>query len=218
MRRYKKADISVAVATPTGLITPIIKDVGAKGLATISSEGKALAKKARDGKLQPQEYQVSHLSRSLTIFNIHLFAGRYIHRLKPWDVRYRPFHRHHQPPSIMHPRRRHNKTRTCTRARGRTRIQGRAGDEGHAELGSPDGGWSGGCAMDFGVQGIPGESFDVYALNMEFCDFSFLDATACIMLFYLSLSTLTFTRPSTTALRVLLSYDPPAIRLSFIDP
>ena len=55
---YKKADISVAVATPTGLITPIIKDAGSKGLATISSETKALAKKARDGKLQPQEYQV----------------------------------------------------------------------------------------------------------------------------------------------------------------
>ncbi|EPQ60697.1 dihydrolipoamide acetyltransferase [Gloeophyllum trabeum ATCC 11539] len=57
IRQYKKADISVAVATPTGLITPIIKDVGSKGLATISSEAKSLAKKARDGKLQPQEYQ-----------------------------------------------------------------------------------------------------------------------------------------------------------------
>jgi len=57
--RYKKADISVAVATPSGLITPIIKDAGAKGLASISAETKALAKKARDGKLQPQEYQVS---------------------------------------------------------------------------------------------------------------------------------------------------------------
>lgn len=56
--RYKKADISLAVATPTGLITPIVKDVGSKGLATISSEAKALAKKARDGKLAPQEYQV----------------------------------------------------------------------------------------------------------------------------------------------------------------
>lgn len=58
LHRYKNADISMAVATPTGLITPIIKDVGTKGLATISSTSKALAKKARDGKLQPQEYQV----------------------------------------------------------------------------------------------------------------------------------------------------------------
>ena len=63
--RYNKADISVAVATPTGLITPIITDVGAKGLATISSTTKALAKKARDGKLQPQEYQVRVISRGL---------------------------------------------------------------------------------------------------------------------------------------------------------
>ncbi|KAG1757447.1 dihydrolipoamide acetyltransferase [Suillus lakei] len=57
IRQYKKADISVAVATPTGLITPIVKDVGSKGLATISGEAKALAKKARDGKLAPQDYQ-----------------------------------------------------------------------------------------------------------------------------------------------------------------
>lgn len=56
--RYTKADICVAVSTPTGLITPIIRDVGGKGLASISSEAKALAKKARDGKLQPAEYQV----------------------------------------------------------------------------------------------------------------------------------------------------------------
>ena len=59
--RYKKSDISVAVATPSGLITPIIKDAGSKGLATISAETKALAKKARDGKLSPTEYQVSRL-------------------------------------------------------------------------------------------------------------------------------------------------------------
>jgi len=56
--RYNKADISIAVATDNGLITPIIKDAGSKGLATISAEAKALAKKARDGKLAPQEYQV----------------------------------------------------------------------------------------------------------------------------------------------------------------
>lgn len=48
----------MAVATPNGLITPIVKDVGSKGLATISAETKTLARKARDGKLQPQEYQV----------------------------------------------------------------------------------------------------------------------------------------------------------------
>ncbi|KAL4064937.1 2-oxoacid dehydrogenases acyltransferase-domain-containing protein [Scleroderma yunnanense] len=69
IRQYKKADISVAVATPTGLITPIVKDVGSKGLATISSEAKALAKKARDGKLVPQEYQ----GGTFTVSNLGMF-------------------------------------------------------------------------------------------------------------------------------------------------
>jgi len=69
IRQYKKADISLAVATPTGLITPIVKDVGSKGLATISSEAKALAKKARDGKLAPQEYQ----GGTFTVSNLGMF-------------------------------------------------------------------------------------------------------------------------------------------------
>ncbi|GJE85775.1 dihydrolipoamide acetyltransferase [Phanerochaete sordida] len=70
IRQYKKADISVAVATPTGLITPIVKDVGARGLADISSTTKTLAKKARDGKLQPQEYQ----GGTFTISNLGMFG------------------------------------------------------------------------------------------------------------------------------------------------
>ncbi|RGP40576.1 Dihydrolipoyllysine-residue succinyltransferase [Altererythrobacter insulae] len=57
MHQYSRQDISVAVAAPSGLITPIIKDAGAKGLAQISTEMKELADKARDGKLQPHEYQ-----------------------------------------------------------------------------------------------------------------------------------------------------------------
>jgi pyruvate dehydrogenase E2 component (dihydrolipoamide acetyltransferase) len=39
-------------------MTPIVKDVGSKGLASISTEIKNLAQKARDGKLVPHEYQV----------------------------------------------------------------------------------------------------------------------------------------------------------------
>jgi len=69
IRQYKKADISIAVATPTGLITPIVKDAGSKGLATISAEAKALAKKARDGKLAPHEYQ----GGTFTISNLGMF-------------------------------------------------------------------------------------------------------------------------------------------------
>ncbi|KAH9985412.1 dihydrolipoamide acetyltransferase [Russula compacta] len=69
IRQYKKADISIAVATPTGLITPIVKDVGSKGLSTISAEAKALAKKARDGKLSPHEYQ----GGTFTISNLGMY-------------------------------------------------------------------------------------------------------------------------------------------------
>lgn len=57
IRQYKNVDVSVAVATPTGLITPIIRNVQAKGLVEISTESKELAKKAREGQLQPNEYQ-----------------------------------------------------------------------------------------------------------------------------------------------------------------
>ncbi|WPZ04738.1 pyruvate dehydrogenase complex dihydrolipoamide acetyltransferase [Blastomonas marina] len=57
LHQYTREDISVAVAAPSGLITPIIVDAGRKGLAQISTEMKQLATKARDGKLQPHEYQ-----------------------------------------------------------------------------------------------------------------------------------------------------------------
>ena len=55
--QYAREDISVAVAAPSGLITPIIRDAGRKGLAQISTEMKELAGKAKDGKLQPHEFQ-----------------------------------------------------------------------------------------------------------------------------------------------------------------
>jgi pyruvate dehydrogenase E2 component (dihydrolipoamide acetyltransferase) len=55
--QYAREDISVAVAAPSGLITPIIRDAGRKGLAQISTEMKTLANKAKDGKLQPHEFQ-----------------------------------------------------------------------------------------------------------------------------------------------------------------
>ena len=57
MRQYSRADISVAVSIPSGLITPIITDAGSKSASTISTEMAALAAKAKDGKLQPHEFQ-----------------------------------------------------------------------------------------------------------------------------------------------------------------
>ncbi len=74
LRTFQRADISVAVAAPSGLITPIIVDAGAKSVSAIASEMKMLASKARDGKLQPHEYQGGTASLSnLGMFGIKQF-------------------------------------------------------------------------------------------------------------------------------------------------
>ena len=57
MLQYSRADISVAVSVPTGLITPIVTDAASKSLSKISTEVAELAARAKDGKLQPHEYQ-----------------------------------------------------------------------------------------------------------------------------------------------------------------
>ncbi|MEM8914188.1 MAG: pyruvate dehydrogenase complex dihydrolipoamide acetyltransferase [Pseudomonadota bacterium] len=71
---YDDVDVSVAVAIDGGLITPIIKKADTKGLATISSEMKDLAGRAREGKLQPEEYQGGGFSVSnLGMFGVKHF-------------------------------------------------------------------------------------------------------------------------------------------------
>ena len=57
MLQYSRADISVAVSIPNGLITPIITDAGNKSISAVATEMAALAAKAKDGKLQPHEFQ-----------------------------------------------------------------------------------------------------------------------------------------------------------------
>ena len=57
MRKYSRADISVAVSIPGGLITPIIVDAGGKSMSKISTEMAELAGRAKEGKLKPEEYQ-----------------------------------------------------------------------------------------------------------------------------------------------------------------
>jgi pyruvate dehydrogenase E2 component (dihydrolipoamide acetyltransferase) len=57
MLQYSRADISVAVSIPNGLITPIITDAGNKSISAVSTEMAALAAKAKEGKLQPHEFQ-----------------------------------------------------------------------------------------------------------------------------------------------------------------
>jgi pyruvate dehydrogenase E2 component (dihydrolipoamide acetyltransferase) len=55
--KYSRADISVAVSIPAGLITPIIVGADTKSVSAISTEMKDLAGRAKEGKLQPEEYQ-----------------------------------------------------------------------------------------------------------------------------------------------------------------
>ena len=76
IRLYQSADISVAVAIPNGLITPVLRNADAKGLAAISTEMRDLAGRAREGKLMPEEYQGGTFSVSnLGMYGIREFAA-----------------------------------------------------------------------------------------------------------------------------------------------
>jgi pyruvate dehydrogenase E2 component (dihydrolipoamide acetyltransferase) len=74
--KYNNVDISVAVATDGGLITPIIRNADQKTLVQISNEMKELAKRARENKLRPEEFQGGGFSISnLGMFGIKHFAA-----------------------------------------------------------------------------------------------------------------------------------------------
>ncbi|MFY9287576.1 MAG: pyruvate dehydrogenase complex dihydrolipoamide acetyltransferase [Alphaproteobacteria bacterium] len=68
--RYANIDISVAVATDNGLVTPIIKQADTKSLAQISAEMKDLGLRAREGKLRPEEFQ----GGGFTISNLGMYG------------------------------------------------------------------------------------------------------------------------------------------------
>ena len=73
---YNNVDISMAVAIDGGLITPIIKNADQKSIQAISKESKQLAKKAREGKLTPEEFQGGTFSISnLGMFGIDNFSA-----------------------------------------------------------------------------------------------------------------------------------------------
>ncbi|MBX5455182.1 MAG: pyruvate dehydrogenase complex dihydrolipoamide acetyltransferase [Acidobacteriia bacterium] len=73
---YSDVDISVAVAIPDGLITPIIRKADQKGLAAISNEMKDLSVRARAGKLKLEEFQGGSFSISnLGMYGIREFAA-----------------------------------------------------------------------------------------------------------------------------------------------
>jgi pyruvate dehydrogenase E2 component (dihydrolipoamide acetyltransferase) len=68
--RFKTIDISVAVAIPDGLITPIVRHADFKNLGEISAEVKYLAQKAKDGKLAREDYT----GGSFTVSNLGMFG------------------------------------------------------------------------------------------------------------------------------------------------
>lgn len=70
IRQNHVVDVSVAVSTPAGLITPIVFNAHIKGLETIASDVVSLASKAREGKLQPHEFQ----GGTFTISNLGMFG------------------------------------------------------------------------------------------------------------------------------------------------
>uniref|UniRef100_A0A8D2D659 Acetyltransferase component of pyruvate dehydrogenase complex n=1 Tax=Sciurus vulgaris TaxID=55149 RepID=A0A8D2D659_SCIVU len=70
IRQNHVVDVSVAVSTPAGLITPIVFNAHIKGLETIANDVVSLATKAREGKLQPQEFQ----GGTFTISNLGMFG------------------------------------------------------------------------------------------------------------------------------------------------
>ncbi len=74
--QHNSVDISVAVALDDGLITPIVRNADHKSLSTISDEVKSLVKKAKDGKLKPEEFQGGSISISnLGMYSIDSFLA-----------------------------------------------------------------------------------------------------------------------------------------------
>uniref|UniRef100_UPI00358F15F7 dihydrolipoyllysine-residue acetyltransferase component of pyruvate dehydrogenase complex, mitochondrial n=1 Tax=Myxine glutinosa TaxID=7769 RepID=UPI00358F15F7 len=70
IRRYHTVDVSIAVSTPAGLITPIVTGAEARGLVSISNMTRDLAARAREGKLKPHEFQ----GGTFTISNLGMFG------------------------------------------------------------------------------------------------------------------------------------------------
>lgn len=76
IREYKNVDMSVAVSTPTGLITPIVKSSNVKGLETIASEMKDLVARAKENKLKLDEFQGGTFSISnMGMFGVSHFTA-----------------------------------------------------------------------------------------------------------------------------------------------
>jgi pyruvate dehydrogenase E2 component (dihydrolipoamide acetyltransferase) len=76
VRRFNAVHLGVAVAVDDGLITPVVRDAHAKGIARIGAEVRELAGRAREKKLKPEEYTGATFSVSnLGMFGIHEFTA-----------------------------------------------------------------------------------------------------------------------------------------------
>jgi len=76
VRFYEDADVGVAVAIDEGLITPVVRGANRKGIIEISKEIKEMAARAREKKLQPEEYTGATFSISnLGMFGIEQFTA-----------------------------------------------------------------------------------------------------------------------------------------------
>lgn len=70
MRRHDVVDVALAVDTPQGLVTPIVRDADKKNMGTLSAETRSLISRARNAQLKPEEY----LGGSMTISNLGMFG------------------------------------------------------------------------------------------------------------------------------------------------
>ena len=70
--RFTSVNVAVAVATPKGLITPVVFEADSKDLATISVELKELASRAKEGRLKPEEYK----GGGFTLSNLGMYGVR----------------------------------------------------------------------------------------------------------------------------------------------
>lgn len=76
IREYHQVDISIAVSTQAGLITPILRNVNSKSLSQISFEIRALADRSKQGQLRPDEFQGGSFSISnLGMYGVDEFAA-----------------------------------------------------------------------------------------------------------------------------------------------
>ena len=76
IRQYSRSDIGIAVGIDDGLITPVIRDCGAKSLDEISIESRTLIERARNKRLEPQEYTGATFSISnLGMFDVENFIA-----------------------------------------------------------------------------------------------------------------------------------------------